>query len=54
MNAHSILDHLTDVVAIGAIAAIVLYGGTSPEEATLVAITSIALGKRYLDMKGGV
>jgi len=48
--ADAVLDNLTDIVAVVAIGTILIYHG-SPTDATLAAIVSIALGKRYLGSK---
>lgn len=53
MTLERVLDHVTDIAAVAAIGGIILYGGTNPSDATLAAITSIALGKRYMRLKGG-
>lgn len=45
--ADAVLDNVTDIVAVAAIGIILVYHGT-PTDATLAAIVSIALGKRYL------
>lgn len=42
-------DGLTDLAAVLTIGAIVVYGGVEPTAATLGAIASVALGKRYMN-----
>ena len=48
---NTILDHGTDIVGIVAIAAIILLAGIEPNQWTLSAIVSIALGKKVIDMR---
>ncbi|TKX52588.1 hypothetical protein EXE43_23880 [Halorubrum sp. SS5] len=48
--ADKVLDNVTDIIALVVIGAILLYFG-EPSTETLAAITSIALGKRYLKGK---
>lgn len=51
MKTHNILKHITDIVGLSAIVAIVHFNSASPE--VLGAIVSIALGKRYAENKLG-